>query len=107
MTASLHAFPDQFERDQLEFDRTDSSPYIRAIEEAAALAEAVMVPHDRTAIIGRIEALSRAIERMAAYRDDLDDLVDLGHDCVVELRAMPAASAGLCGIGILPAAQSV
>ena len=98
MTATLHAFPDQFERDQLEFDRTDSSPYIRAVDEAAALAAIVMEPHDRTAIIGRIGALRRSVERMATYRDDIDDLVLLDHECEIELRAMPGALAGLCGM---------
>ena len=85
---------------------SESWYYIRAVDEATALAEAVMVPHDRTAIIGRIDALRRAIEQMTAYRDDLDDLVLLDHGCEIELRAMPGALAALCGMGSTCAAMN-
>lgn len=98
MTATIHAFPNQIERDKLEFDRTDSSPYIRAIDEAVALAKIVMESHDRAAVIGRIGALRRSVERMETYRDDLDDLVLLDHECEITLRAIPGTLARLCGM---------
>ena len=88
MTATVIPFPTKLDRDDLEFLRTGSSNYLRAIDEANAI-WAGMEQSGQAAPIERLAALSRQIDLLAAYRpEDVRDLVLLG-SMSVELRMAP------------------
>lgn len=88
MTAIILAFPTPLERDEAEFDRTDTSNYVRALVEAAALLNAVA--HGRAGLARRIEAFAAQLDHLASYRPDcLEDEVLWEGGCPVVLRLVP------------------
>lgn len=90
MTAAVLPFPTLLERDEMEFERTGTSNYTRALAEAAILREAVKVPNDRPQIAARINSLQDALSHLERYRPEIiDDLVVLSDGSHVSLRLMP------------------
>lgn len=102
MTASIIAFPDIHERNNREFDRTGSTTYTRAVEEAHDLGG---LPHtnptDRPVLLERIAALGIAITGLATWRDEVDWVLPIELHCGrlehVSLRDAPRFLRALIG----------
>jgi len=98
MTATLIAFPTPFERDNMEFDRTEASNYTRAITEGAALWSAVMAAGSAQGLEQRISAYAAAIDHLRRYRpEDLGNLVIMDDNARIELNLLPDLLSAMVG----------
>lgn len=90
MAATIITFPDIHERNDREFDRTGSTPYIRAIDEAHELGGMRTGQFlDRTAYLKRVDALDATITGFATWRG-VEDILPIelcgGEEVHISLR---------------------
>ena len=94
MAATIIAFPDIHERNDREFDRTGSTSYIRAIDEAHELGGMRTGQSlDRPAYLKRVAALEVIITGLATWRA-VDDIlpIELSGGGEVRIRIRDVAS---------------
>lgn len=111
MAATIITFPDIHERNDREFDRTGSTPYIRAIDEAHDLGGMAMEQFlDRPAYRKRLDSLCATITGFAAWRE-VDDILPIelcgGEEVHIRLRDVASFLRTVIGDEVACPAQGV
>ena len=94
MTATIIEFPSMHERNDREFERTGSTSYTRAVEEAHTLGGLVnQRVLNRAVFLKRVDALEAATIGLAAWREEVDAIILIemlpGAWAPTTLRALP------------------
>ena len=89
MNATLIAFPDDMDRSDREFDRTGSTDFSRAGDEATALYDDMLAGELRASLLGRVERLTLQVAWLETWRSrDCEDLRRVG-SCWMSLSLAP------------------
>ena len=98
MTATLISFPTPSDRDDIEFDRYETSNYTRAVDEGASLWRALIAAGSAPNLLQRIRAYAATIDHLRRYRpEDLGNLVIMDDGTMIELNLLPDLLSALAG----------
>lgn len=89
MNSNICNIPSQSDRSDTEFDRTGSSAFLRAGDEAAAIWDDKLSGADRASLSDRVERLHAQVRWLETWRyDDCQDLLRIG-SCWMPLSIAP------------------